>query len=133
MTSCGLSYNITETFNDYLKDDETKLEPCITELVIYPLENDLNIGENNNTTGNNGNQGNSVNNNIKHKNYNKSDLPQGFENDPHSTLHDQSVRTRHILSQEVRNIIYMEHKKYAILARVSSNERTNKLFCQKIQ
>ena len=116
MASCGLSYYIPDTYSDFVKNDETKLEPAITELVLYPLINDPNNGENNNSTGS---QGNSSSVNIKNKNYNKSALTQRLENDLDSELKDQSVR-RHELSQEVRNVIYMEHKKYAILARVSS-------------
>lgn len=114
MASCGLSYYIRDTYNDFVKNDETKIEPAITELVLYPLINDPNNGENN------GNQGNSNSVNMKNKNYNKSALTQMFENDPHSDFDDQSVR-RQELSQEVRNVIYMEHKKYAILARVSTD------------
>jgi hypothetical protein len=120
MASCGLSYYIPDTYNDFVKIDETKLEPAITELVLYPLIDDPNNGENNNSTGNNGNQGNSNSVNMKNKNYNKSALTQMFENDLDSDFGDQSVR-RQELSQEVRNIIYMEHKKYAILARVSTD------------
>ena len=120
MASCGLSYYIPDTYNDFVKDEETKLEPAITELVLYPLINDPNNGENNNSSGNNGNQVNSNGVNMKNKNYNKSVLTQTFENDPDSDFVDQSVR-RQELSQEVRNVIYMEHKKYAILARVSTD------------
>lgn len=119
MASCGLSYYIPDAYNDFVKNDETKLEPAITELVLYPLINDSNNGENNNSSGNSGNQGNSNSVSMKNKNYNKSALTQMFENDPHSDFDDQSVR-RQELSQEVRNIIYMEHKKYAILTRVST-------------
>ena len=122
MASCGLSYGTSEAFNDYLKDDETKLEPAVTELVLYPLVSDSNNSENNISTGNNGHQGNINSNNTKHRSYNKSELRLGFENDPYSNSHDQSPRKRHALSQEVRNVIFMEHKKYTILTRVSANK-----------
>jgi hypothetical protein len=120
MASCGLSYYIPDTYNDFVKNDETKLEPAITELVLYPFINDPNNGENNNSSGNNGNQGNSSSVNMKNKNYNKSALTQMFEISTDSKFNNQSVR-RQELCQEVRNVIYMEHKKYTILARVSTD------------
>ena len=116
MTSCGISYNTIESFQEYLKDEEMKLEPAITELVSYPLENNINNGENNNNIENNGNNGS----NIKFKNYNKTDLTPGFENDPYSNLNDQLLRRRHVMCPAVRNVIFMEHKKHVILARVST-------------
>ena len=106
MTSCGLSYNTIESFQEYLKDEEMKLEPAITELVSYPLDNNTN----------NGNNGK----NIEFKNYNKTDLTPGFENDPYLNLNDQLLRKRHVMCPAVRNIIYMEHKKHVIFARVST-------------
>lgn len=119
MTSCGLSYNTIESFQEYLKDEEMKLEPAITELVSYPLDNNTNNGENNNKIENNGNNGNNGKN-IEFKNYNKTDLTPGFENDPYLNLNDQLLRKRHVMCPAVRNIIYMEHKKHVIFARVST-------------
>lgn len=115
LASCGLSYTVVESsggfaFNEsgeYGNEEKIELEPAITDLVQYSYEK-----KNNDETNKMGGvTSNSDNDSRSRKNYNNASVPQGFENDP------QRPRRTH-LSQELKNVIFMEHKQYMILSRV---------------
>ena len=131
MSSTGLSYTNSQIssvarnifpFNN-ADDDILTIEPAIHELLSYTDFNEKNDNNNiiNNDNDNQNNQNNQNNdsfqsryqkNNLRdHENYNFQN--QNDTQDPWGTKRAQ-------LGDELKNIVFMEHKKYMILARVST-------------
>jgi hypothetical protein len=118
MAVCGLSYTVTETSDAPFSlpfgagdRERMDLEPAIGDLVLYSVS-ECNSSSDSSAGGNGDNRHNAGYHNSSSSSGYGAELPQGLQNDPQAR--------RQQLSQEVKNIIFMEHKQYVILSRVST-------------
>jgi hypothetical protein len=118
MAVCGLSYTVTETSDAPFSlpfgagdRERMNLEPAIGDLVLYSVS-ECNSSSDSSAGGNGDDRHNAGYHNSSSSSGYSAELPQGLQNDPQAR--------RQQLSQELKNIIFMEHKQYVILSRVST-------------
>ena len=142
MATTGLSYTTSEItgsgskfphtqgfpYNNFsVSEDFLSLEPSIHELLNYEKnEINENNGNNENDGHNDMNNNNNKNNNKIHINdesfhskYEKSSARTLLQNDDFDPQNAENPR-RPQLSEEIKNVIHMEHKRHMILSRVST-------------
>ena len=146
MATTGLSYTTSEItgsgskfphtqgfpYNNFsVSEDFLSLEPSIHELLNYEKNENNGNHENNGDNGNNENSNNHQNNNNKnsnnihindesfHSKYEKSGARTLLQNDDFDPQNAENPR-RPQLSEEIKNVIHMEHKRHMILSRVST-------------